>query len=271
MVSSSRKKNKGKDRKAKKVQIEKENAHTLWKGLATSTVIENSVYRGVKTITCNHGCGELPRDLDHPVSSFMKDFTNHWSQAKAGTSILEIITPQFQTHRQVLNDESYREMVVKIMIRIGTNMLLSKELCDGDTVGQALTLAKVIAILEYYDDGMDSFETINRSRKVATKKRDLDTTVSSGRRDALKFYSKRTACSCLKGMHQEARKSIAKRGRCHHCMKEKERVALSVCSKCMIAQYCSKDCQVASLPRHKSNCDVFFTTHKQQVVEKNAV
>ena len=143
MVSSSRKKNKGKDRKAKKVQIEKENAHTLWKGLATSTVIENSVYRGVKTITCNHGCGELPRDLDHPVSSFMKDFTNHWSQAKAGTSILEIITSPFQTHRQVFNDNRYREMALAILIRIGTNMLLSKELCGGDTVGQLMEASRV--------------------------------------------------------------------------------------------------------------------------------
>ena len=69
MVSSSRKKNKGKDRKAKKIEAERVRVRDGWWGLATG-----AGHLLGKTITCDHGCGELPNDLDHPVSSFMNDY-----------------------------------------------------------------------------------------------------------------------------------------------------------------------------------------------------
>ena len=236
--------------------MERKNAHKLWNGLALG--LDFALKFG-KTITCNHGCGELP-NLEHPVSSFMRDFIDHWSKSAACTSILEIITSPFQTHLQVLNDEIYREMVVNIMIRIGTNMLL----CE-DRVEQALTLAKVINILKHHG-GTSNFDVVYNSRKIRTKMRDLDIdiTSNSGRRDALKFYSKRVSCSCLKKMHQEARRTILKMGFCYGCQQEKERVILSVCSRCMILQYCSRECQVAHRPRHKEDCALYALAHKKQ-------
>ena len=94
--------------------------------------------------------------------------------------------------------------------------------------------------------------------------RDIRENVSSGLRDALKFYSKRTPCSCLKSMRQEARKTIPKMGRCYGCKEEKERASLSVCSRCMVTHYCSRECQVTHWPKHKRECDHFVNAHKQQ-------
>ena len=74
-----------------------------------------------------------------------------------------------------------------------------------------------------------------------TKRRDLG---EGNTRDLLKFFSKRTTCSCLKNMYSEARKNMPKMGKCSYCDGVKERRLLSVCSKCRINQYCSRECQV---------------------------
>jgi len=141
-------------------------------------------------------------------------------------------------------------MVMNIMTRMGTNSILS-----GANLSRSLTIATLITLLENYDGNGCLNKTIN-SRGVATKLRDHDVRSSSVRRDALKFYSKRISCSCLKEMYQEARRTLPKTGICFGCQKEKERVALSVCSRCMIEQYCSRDCQVANWPVHKRDCGI---------------
>ncbi len=113
-----------------------------------------------------------------------------------------------------------------------------------------MVLVKAIMMLENFTGDIDS--TILR-RTFATKLRHIESDVNIvsryaiglGQRDLLKFYRKRMDCKCLKKMHLEARKSTPKTGRCTHCNAEEERVNLSVCSRCKINQYCSRECQVA--------------------------
>ena len=67
-------------------------------------------------------------------------------------------------------------------------------------------------------------------------------------------------------MHLETRKKEPKMGNCYTCNNEMERVSLSVCSRCMIEQYCSRECQVAAWPKHKEDCDEYVrisTNNKQ--------
>ena len=252
MVASSRKKNKGRDRKAKKAEAERAKVHALWLGWATGTRVTG------QTIACDHGCGILSNDLDHPVMKFIDEM---FTPDSSVGSLLDVL--QTTLAEAVLNDERYRDMLVKIFIRMGTNKLLNEE------YNGALTLARTIVPLELYD-GTESTRTVINCRRVQTKVRDLDN-VASARRDALKFFSKRVPCSCLKKMHQEARRMLPKIGFCYGCPKEKERVALSVCSRCMIAQYCSRECQVANWPEHKEDCDLFVKTHIQltQTADEN--
>ena len=254
MVSSSRKKNKGKERKAKKIETEREKTHKLWWGMA----IGEQQLIG-KTITCDHGCGELPNNFDHPVSRFMNDFV---SRCNANYLYSKMIEPLFEKHPQVWNDENYKQFAMNILIRIGANNMLIKACAN---VKGAVDIAKTIVVLEHYDsmrkDDYGIYTAVN-CRGAGTKLRDLNSTVSSNRRDVLKFYSKRISCSCLEEMHQEARKILTKMGKCYGCNQEKQRVALSVCSRCMIAQYCSRSCHVAHWPRHKKECDLHVKAHK---------
>ena len=139
---------------------------------------------------------------------------------------------------------------------MGSNMLLlargNKDKATHWAIDHwAIDIARSIVILECYNivTVTGSLEAALNSQVAAIKRRNLHM-VSSSRRDALKFYSKRVSCSCLKKMHQEARKTIPKTGLCWGCVNEKKRVSLSICSNCMIAQYCSRECQVTHWPKH---------------------
>ena len=166
-----------------------------------------------------------------------------------------LIKTLFSAHPQVWNDNSHKKMAIEIMTSMGANMLLGKQVTH---FSWALRIAKTIAVLENYngtDGSLDGLIKSFSSREAQSKMRDIRENVSSGLRDALKFYSKRTTCSCLKSMHQEARRTIPKMGRCYGCKEEKGRASLSVCSRCMVTHYCSRECQVTHWPRHKRECD----------------
>ena len=151
---------------------------------------------------------------------------------------------------------------------MGTNLLLRNDLVrnvreNRDDIGTAwaMLIARSIVVLEHHTVN-GRLEDAFRSREVATKRRDLDLdlpTFGSNRRDCLKFFSKRVSCSCLKEIHEKARDTLPKKGRCRGCNQVKDRVALSVCSRCMISQYCSRECQVAAWPQHKGYCDQFVS------------
>ena len=105
------------------------------------------------------------------------------------------------------------------------------------------------------------------TRGAATKLRNFNGGSSTGIRDELNFFRKRTSCKCLKEMHLEARKASPKMGLCYHCDKVEERTLLMVCSRCRIAQYCSMECHMVGWSEHKCSCDKFVSFQKQQKQE----
>ena len=121
-------------------------------------------------------------------------------------------------------------------------------------IANVCCVAQSIVALEHCN-GADDIDLVLNKQLVQKKIRNLINGVSN-RRDALKFFRKRTSCKCLKKMHLEARKSTPKMGICYGCNEEMDRVLLSVCSRCMVTQYCSRECQVADWPEHKEDCDL---------------
>ena len=83
-------------------------------------------------------------------------------------------------------------------------------------------------------------------------------------RDVLKIYRKRIICSCLKDKHSLARKTTPKMGACYNCGQMKERALLMVCSKCRIAHYCSRECQIAAWSVHRGHCDICVKAHQRR-------
>lgn len=246
MPPSSRKRNKGKERKAKKEENERKRLHGLWISYCNS-------------LDCNHGYEVVIPTDDHPLSSFMDQFFVNFHTINTGQNLSNL----FQTHTLVWTNESYRKLAIDILIRIGSNMLWREANENCIDLSWPVCIAQAIVVLEHYD-GTNDIDSIFDSRVVRSNWRDLTIHTSSNRRDALKFYRKRTSCKCLKKMHLEARKSSPKTGICYCCSKEKERVLLCVCSRCMIEPYCSRECQLANWTKHKEDCDNCFKAHKQQ-------
>ena len=195
---------------------------------------------------------------DHPVSSFMDQY--YINLHHKDMTVAQNLRAIFQTHTQIWNDESHMKIVIDTLIHIGANMLLSNN--DRYDIANALCVAQSIVALEHYNDTCD-IDLVLSKRVVASKHRDLNITGSS-RRDALKFYRKRTTCKCLKKMHLEARKTH-KFGLCFHCNVEQERVALSLCSRCMVIQYCSRECQVAAWPGHERLCNAYVRIYEEDL------
>ena len=251
---TSRKRNKGKERKAKKAELELERieneraeVRNYWRGWARG---EDEV----RQITqCNHGISlVIPDDNNHPVTNFIDAlfmYAAKYGESNDHLCARKYLKDTFTRHREVWDNERYREMAVDIFVVIETNVLLS-----NGRVGYFFAVA--VVVLENYD-GIGIISTLN-SRVVAAKHRDLiGGEMNTNKRDLLKFYRKRTTCSCLKKMHSDARKTLPKLGGCQHCGVVKERTLLMVCSRCRVSQYCSKECQIAHLPAHKCGCDAY--------------
>jgi len=249
MPASSRKKNKGKDRKAKKEESKRLKAYNDWQnwargkskkiyGIASGQVLEIP--------QCNHGLVAVLPDEPHPVSRFLSDYF----------STDEDLIIILQRHPELQNNDDYRKMATDILIRIETNGLI-----EGKPLG--VNVAKAILIIENYGKTDDYLSTIS-SRNVATKCRDFNghNSKDNAYRDLLKFFRQRINCKCLKKLHLEARKTIPKLGVCEHCEEVKERRLLMVCSRCMVDQYCSRRCQVADSTEHRGICDEYVKVHQ---------
>lgn len=250
----SRKRNKGKDRKAKKAEMEARKIHNetlevykLWRGAALGEDIELD---NKKVILCNHGIALTIPEVKHPVCSFMDTF--HLNLLINRKHILENLGDTYIEHSQVWHNESYRTMARDILLEIGTNLLLGT---NDIILDSPRDIAHAIICLEHFNGGR--FEYLIRPPRVAKKVRDLYWCGSSSnaRRDVLKFYRKRSSCSCLKRMHLDTRKIVPKLGQCYHCQEVKERSMLMVCGRCRVNQYCSRECQIAHWHTHKEDCD----------------
>ena len=251
--SRNRKKGKGKERKARQEEDRRVKIYNKWQGLARGEV---TLARGlVENIQCNHGLdsNKLP-DISHPVSRFMHTYF--------GTE--DHMRDAIQQHIEVWSNDNYRKMAADILTNIGANWLSSIEKNTG-------TLAITILLLENFSKTNEYYSTAHQ-RDVAIKKRDLSIeTLSAGmsKRDLLKFYRKRMNCKCLKKMHLEERKTQPKLGECNNCEEVKERALLMVCSRCMIEQYCSKECQVAASPEHREDCNDYVEAHEMVAAMAN--
>ena len=254
----SRKRNKGKERKAKQVETKRAAVRHIWQGWARGRENNAIITR------CDHTLGAaMISDFDdsHPVLSFMDDLFINWLEKNM--EMTESLVDTLQ-HQQVWNDSSYRNVAIKLLLCIGTNLLLvHDDVANGlreKMMINALFVAQVVMVIEKYGIAGEINLVFNTS---GAKLNDLYCGGVSRRRDLLKFFSKRIACSCLKKMHSEARKSMQKMSICYHCQVPKERASFMICSRCKVQHYCSKECQVANWPQHRGYCDMYVDAQEQ--------
>ena len=266
---TSRKRNKGKERKAKQAKLknegERKRIRNLWVAFACGKDPASGLIRGEEDnweqiIQCDHGVGLAL--LDDCVRAFMDDFFIDYYVNKDKHLVYNLVD-KWEQHPEVWNNDTHREMAIGVFITIGTNFLLL-----GKDISTSIDITMAIAMLENYDQTVNiaTVSCVARNKINNILKGDTGTK----RRDLLKFYRKRaTSCKCLKSMHLEARKASSKLGVCCHCDEMKERALLMVCSRCRVDQYCSRTCQVAAWDKHKCNCDMYIKHRVDRTDERN--
>ena len=274
----SRKRSKGKERKAKKVEIEaEERADT--RRARNECIHKMLLLHGSND--CDHGYSICERNrrvsISHPALNLVCDFIFDWNGFEI-TSLHDNLINTFNTHKEVWMNAAHRKVVINILMIIGTKNLMIPDVLlrtAGDPILLPAKFSYVILVFEQFD-GLRCIDSVLNSRIVAAKRRDLyndsnsfTAFSNSSRRDVLKFYSKRTSCSCLKEIHSETRSSIPKTGKCYHCKKEQDRASLMVCSRCRISHYCSRECQVANWPSHQMECDIYVCAQQYEEVSES--
>ena len=150
-------------------------------------------------------------------------------------------------------DDSERSLAIDLLLRFIRNTFVEDSTAEGGIwfhhrAPNEVIICCVINMLELHG----TYSDLNVVGRRATKK---NSRLAGGdRRDVVKFVAKRLPCTCLKELHRAARKKVEKTGMCHGCEKQFPVSQLYVCTGCLIAEYCSKECQRVHWPLHKHRC-----------------
>lgn len=211
--------------------------------------------RGVRDKICRHGFPILNATQQQVMEAFWKDI---WLLAEndASESIVKTMCSVHEKH-DLLRISENRELIRSSLVWLGTDSLLQKVNKDTE-LSLAVSFSCVLVYLEDIDfatnDQRDFAEMHSFFHDLMVRHRRL---FQGCKQRVVTFYRKRTPCSCLDKMHAEL-KLQSKTGPCSHCGQQTDWRALRDCSKCNMAQYCSKECQRSDWKGHKSKCQ-FWT------------
>eukprot|EP00985_Skeletonema_marinoi_P012174 scaffold5829_cov129-Skeletonema_marinoi.AAC.5 len=202
------------------------------------------------TIQCYHGYvpGEDHFIINEFVKTFVSGFNSLWGETYVGETINVAHQATRKIHPEVGNDYFKMKMVLTLFLFQGTQAVLEGRISD------ARSFAAVAFYLEdyitfYFEDGAN--DVFDAARQIELLIADQHTLV--------KYLRKNIPCSCLDEKYKQV-KSITKMGFCcnENCSlpsRMAERSTMVYCTRCRTVNYCSRKCQKAAWPKHKSHCD----------------
>ena len=205
-------------------------------------------------IQCNHGCNTKIPNNDHPVNKFLDTYIKGLRDA---TSLIDSLQTLLTTFPKIWKEETLRNEAICVLTSIATNRMLHQQHFGADSLFQVIQLSKAVITLENHNLITDNdIVTIFYHPPINAKFKCLSNKPKgSGKRDVLKFLSRRISCSCLKEMYRQARLTIPKSRHCEYCKEMKERDELMLCGGCRLIGYCSTECQEADWKReHRQIC-----------------
>eukprot|EP00984_Skeletonema_dohrnii_P033957 scaffold32283_cov132-Skeletonema_dohrnii-CCMP3373.AAC.2 len=203
----------------------------------------------VSTMQCYHGF--VPGEDHFIIDNFGKTFLSRVNSPITG-NVGECINLAYQATRKIYpevgNDYCKMKLVLSLYLFQGTQAVIEGYFDD------ARFFAAVAFYLEdyitfYFEDGAN--DVFDAARQIELLSADQHTLV--------KYLRKKIPCCCLDEKYKQV-KSITKLG---ICCNEKcsipdrlvERRSMFYCTRCRAVNYCSRECQKAAWPTHKSYCD----------------
>ena len=252
------KKARGRQNRAKKEAARTADNTRLWRTLWEPTILGNGgvVARNGATSSCEH-LAMLPAQIpqEGPVVSFMnyiagKGFFSNVMNFQGESA--ELCFRSLWHFPEVTEEESERSLATALLLRFIRNVFVHDSVVQGEKwfhnrAGNEVMICCMINALELLGTS-DELAVLRGARATGNR------LAGGNRRDVVKFVAKRVPCACLKKLHGATRKKVAKIGTCFGCKKKVPRSQLYVCTGCMAAEYCSKECQRANWSHHKPYC-----------------
>ena len=251
----SRKKAKGKARKAAKEAKAKEEESQAVVEVAANQRQEESVEARIQRLMinatppklCMHG-----RDAVSPGDrEICDDFINAFMavcHSQNGDVTRAFDTALHATWEQYV-DVYYSKLdtAISLLSAEGTHCIL-----DGDN-----RKAQVYATYASYFEELMAVN-VHKTKATASWTKPVEL-LRADDHTLVSYYRKRIPCACLDQRYKEV-KSLAKMGVCYNenCSKpnrQVERSKMFCCTRCGEANYCSVECQKADWRRHKQCCD----------------
>lgn len=251
-VMVSRKKSQGRARKARQAKAPSgTELSTLFEGLQIDINTPQEQRDEVET-SCNHGYdlvgdGHVCRKLIHSCLRAADE------ALKIGENVLVAATKAtMQDYAEVFQDPDKLELVISHFLMIGTKCIL-----EGNYDG-ARWSASFAKYFQFVRDEVSHYRNGTEQAQGASKMTELQ---SADEHTLVKFFKNRVPCSCLDKKYKEV-KHITKIGLCVNpgCQLPGNKVArnaMMYCTRCSLANYCCRECQVQDWKRHRRECSEY--------------
>jgi len=248
----SRKKAKGKERKAVKAMKEEEKENSS-AAAAQQRELEGALELQMQRLIidslpspCKHGFVPFPEG--HTCDCLLRLYfaTYYAGSSDPATAVLTAMRAVEDKYPEVLRDSSKMKQILSYFLSEGTDFIL-----NGNDDAARITATKIIMFEEFIALSVLKTQPVMYLQKVMEILIADDHTLVS-------FYRKRISCTCLAKKYKEV-KSIKKMGLCNNGQcplpgKKVERSKMLYCTRCRDAYYCSRDCQEADWRGHKKSC-----------------
>eukprot|EP00984_Skeletonema_dohrnii_P009849 scaffold3797_cov91-Skeletonema_dohrnii-CCMP3373.AAC.4 len=203
---------------------------------------------------CKHGFDPFP--AGHICDRFVRFYLDTCASSDAPTKwtgfgarlvpLIEALDAVENKYPEVLHDSSKMKQILTYFSSVGTQEILN----DDDDAARA-TAAVIVMFEEFISFRVQKTQAGLHIQKMVEMVIADDHTLVS-------FFRKRIECSCLDKKHKEV-KSIKKMGVCNNkkCPlpgRKVERSKMLYCTRCRYAYYCSRDCQKAAWSDHREDC-----------------
>ena len=171
-------------------------------------------------------------DVDCGASSFAVSLG-------AATDVVE------EKYPDILYESSKLKLVVSVLLSDATQLVL-----QGDCGGKARSLAASASYFDSLAEALKGGENIKMDTAIIIELYKCD------EHTLVKYLRKRIPCSCLDEKYNEV-KSITRMGLCFNAQCTSnivQRSKMLSCARCGEVNYCSRECQKAAWPEHKTNC-----------------
>lgn len=204
---------------------------------------------------CNHGYvpftkGDVCMEM---IVAFLRAHRAAYKCGQNGFAAATTVT--FEKYPEVIKDSAKMNLIITHFVAMGTECLLAGNYDDARQIASFARYFEYVNVEYSHCHGRNEGNTANWQNMFEM--------ISADEHTLVKYLRKRIRCHCLEEKYKQV-KSITKMGTCMNSRcslpgRRVERSKMKYCTQCCLANYCSRECQVADWPRHKENCDSYST------------